>query len=595
MSELPWKGLSRWVTAPSLWGGALAAVIAVVYGMVTLALPPGTRMAFGVIATVVVVVGTVAGDILEQKGLRALKGLGTTPQPFPTEALAAAARETAAIPDRSLWLNAAVWVLGSLCIGVAFCLWTGVSFSQLGRILLIGSSMGLLAQTISHLLMTGRSRVLLAQLSRAGLAGEALVAALPKRMQLRPRLVIFAAVIVMVPTLLVTDVSLVKSGEAYEKLLALPRGEQAAYVAEQGSGVQLTTLLLGGLVVVVALWTAYLAGGTLARPLQEISEEAQRIASGALRADYAIQSEDELWAAASAFMAMETQLAGALSQLGSAGMRISSTTEQLVASSSRHDAGAAEQASALNETSATTEELARSARQIAENAAEVAKIAEQTLSAARGGRKSSDAFFAAMARMKRDNQAIADSVVKLNKRVQQIGKVVEFIHEIADKSDLLALNAELEGTKAGRVGRGFSLVAAEMRRLAESVIRSTREIETLIEEIRDATNAAVMATEAGVKATDAGASLANQVSESLRAILELASSTSDAVRSISLATQQQQTGTDQLAEAMGGILTVTQSGAQATRKILDANSELLALSRDLQALVERFRVGKGSA
>ena len=88
-------------------------------------------------------------------------------------------------------------------------------------------------------------------------------------------------------------------------------------------------------------------------------------------------------------------------------------------------------------------------------------------------------------------------MVRLNKRVQQIGKVVEFINEIADKSDLLALNAELEGTKAGEVGRGFSLVAAEMRRLAENVITSTRAIEQLIEEIRDATNAAVMATEAG--------------------------------------------------------------------------------------------------
>ena len=74
-----------------------------------------------------------------------------------------------------------------------------------------------------------------------------------------------------------------------------------------------------------------------------------------------------------------------------------------------------------------------------------------------------------------------------NKRVQQIGKIVEFINGVADKSDLLALNAELEGTKAGEVGRGFSLVAAEMRRLAENVLESTKEIEGLIEEIREAT------------------------------------------------------------------------------------------------------------
>ena len=132
--------------------------------------------------------------------------------------------------------------------------------------------------------------------------------------------------------------------------------------------------------------------------------------------------------------------------------------------------------------------------------------------------------------------------MRLNKRVQQIGKIVEFINGIADKSDLLALNAELEGTKAGDVGRGFSLVAAEMRRLAESVIESTREIERLIEEIRDATNAAVMATEAGVKATDAGsAAVASRCRRSSARSSTLAGQTFDAVRTISLATHQQQT------------------------------------------------------
>jgi methyl-accepting chemotaxis protein len=178
--------------------------------------------------------------------------------------------------------------------------------------------------------------------------------------------------------------------------------------------------------------------------------------------------------------------------------------------------------------------------------------------------------------MKGDNQAIADAVVRLNKRVQQIGKVVEFINEIADKSDLLALNAELEGTKAGEPGRGFSLVAAEMRRLAENVLSSTLAIERLIDEIRDATQAAVMATEAGLKTTDRGAALARQ--------------TSHAVRSISLATQQQQTGTDQLAAAMGDILRVTEENAEATQQMVAANTDLSSLARDLKSTVQRFRV-----
>ncbi|NRD68587.1 methyl-accepting chemotaxis protein, partial [Corallococcus exiguus] len=142
----------------------------------------------------------------------------------------------------------------------------------------------------------------------------------------------------------------------------------------------------------------------------------------------------------------------------------------------------------------------------------------------------------------------------------------------------------------GEVGRGFSLVAAEMRRLAENVIRSTKEIEGLIGEIRDATNGAVMATEAGLKTTELGTLLAAQVDDSLSLILELARQTSHAVRSISLATLQQQTGTDQLAAAMGDILRVTEQNAAATKQMVAANADLSALAADLQHVVRRFHV-----
>ncbi|HLL84846.1 MAG TPA: HAMP domain-containing methyl-accepting chemotaxis protein, partial [Longimicrobium sp.] len=344
------------------------------------------------------------------------------------------------------------------------------------------------------------------------------------------------------------------------------------------------------LVFLLAVATAYVTGTALGQPMREIAEEATRIAKGDLANPRPIPAEDEVWAVAAAFSAMQAHLTKVLTELKRAGTQIGSTTESIVATSGRYENGAAEQAAALNETSATTEELARSARQIAENAGSVAEIAQKTLGAAEGGQESADAFANSMTRMRQDNQAIADSVVKLNKRVQQIGKIVEFINGVANKSDLLALNAELEGTKAGEVGRGFSLVAAEMRRLAENVIESTKEIEGLIEEIREATSAAVVATGAGVKATDSGSVLAQQVSESLKEIVQLAGQTSDAVRSISLATQQQQTGTDQLAEAMADILRVTQQSLAATKQVTSANVDLSSLAKDLKAVVERFRI-----
>ncbi len=587
-------GAARWLTAPSHLGSAGAAVVVLAYAAATLSVSARHAPLLLAIALLVGAAGTAVAWVGEQRGLRTLRRLGEGKAEVTEETLGAAAREVAALADRTFWQNVSLWSGGALFTTGVFCLWTGARWPLVARGVLVGAGVGALAAAGSYILVVLRSRALITRLAEAGLNGEQLSRELPPlRLALRSRLVGFVGIAVMVPTLLVTDVLLVDASEAYEGLLALaPGAAQHVYVAQRSlTGAHLAGLWLCGLVGLLAIGASFLVGSALARPLQAISEEAQRIARGELKVGAAIVAEDEIWAASSAFMTMEAQLAHALRQLEEAGERIASTTEQLVASSSKHEAGAAQQASALNETSATTEELARSARQIAENAAEVAKIAEQTLAAAQGGRTSSDTFATSMARMKSDNQVIADSVVKLNKRVQQIGKVVEFIHDIADKSDLLALNAELEGTKAGQVGRGFSLVAAEMRRLAESVIRSTREIELLIDEIRDATNAAVMATEAGVKATDAGAGLATQISEKLRSVLELAASTSEAVRSISLATQQQQTGTDQLAEAMGGILTVTYQGAEATRQILGANSDLLAVSRELQSTAAHLQVG----
>jgi methyl-accepting chemotaxis protein len=305
-----------------------------------------------------------------------------------------------------------------------------------------------------------------------------------------------------------------------------------------------------------------------------------------MRSSEVVPAEDETWVVSAAFTRMQDELKTNLARLHAAGTSLSNTGQQLSSTFDDQRTGANEQASALNETFATTEELARSAAQIAENAQEVAGVAQKTLSAAVDGQKSSEQFYASMLRMKLDNQAVADSVVKLNKRMQQIGKIVEFINGIADKSDLLALNAELEGTKAGRVGRGFSLVAAEMRRLSENVMHSTQEIGRLIQEIRDATNAAVMATEAGLKATDAGAASADRVLESLRTILGQATMTSEAVRSISLATQQQQSGTSQLADAMADILRVTEQSADATRQMNSATTDLSALARELAVVAE---------
>jgi methyl-accepting chemotaxis protein len=425
--------------------------------------------------------------------------------------------------------------------------------------------------------------VVMGKIAAQGLTAADVVQALPAdRFQLRLRLIFFTAVAVLVPLVLVLDLGLSNATRLLDAQLA---GQAPA----TGGGLE-ALLVITGFTLALVLFCGVLSGRVLGGPLQEIVSATRRMVKGQLGKTTIIPSEDELWGAATAFALMESQLLTALQKLKGAGVKISSTTEELIASSQKHESGAADQTGALSQTSATTEELARSARQIAQNAGDVSRLAQAMLDSAQNGKRSAAAFYASILRVREVNQAIADSVVRLNKRVQQVGRIVEFIDGIADKSDLLALNAELEGTKAGDVGRGFSLVAAEMRRLSESVMSSTREINRLIEEIRDATNAAVMATEAGVKATDAGSALAKAVTESLDRILQFANQTTDAVKSITLATLQQQSGTDQLASAMADILRSTESALGATAQMSSANADLSSLSSELQSTVSRFEV-----
>ncbi len=535
--------LTRWVTAPSTLSGIVGAGLAVLYGSLTIDLKPDSVMGFVLIAAVFVGIGLVGGDRDEQRALFTLKNVLAGRLPADTEHLSRAVRELFAFPDRAFAIHVRWWIFGAACIALSYALVLGGTWAMAGRLAFLGLALAPVTGLLNYLLLLLRSRSAIERVMAMGLTPTQVIDAHPPhRLQLTRRLMIFTAISVLTPTLMLADLSMHRTTRVVEQMLDRGGDRQedvirGLSVKSQVAGGVLVTLLIG-----VILASGFVAGSALVDPMQRIAEASARVARGELSRTPLVPAEDEVWAASAAFTSMHRQLGDAVGQLKRASLKIASTTQQMSATSSKHGDGALAQASALAETSATTEELARSARQIAENAQDVAQMAQQTLYAAQGGMRSADAFLLSMDKMREGNQAIADSVVRLNKRVQQIGKIVEFINGIADKSDLLALNAELEGTKAGEVGRGFSLVAAEMRRLAESVMRSTREIARLIEEIRDATNAAVMATEAGVKATDRGSTLAQKVTESLKVILDFAAQTTDAARSISLATQQQQSG-----------------------------------------------------
>jgi methyl-accepting chemotaxis protein len=582
-------GRARWLMIPSTLGNSVVALLAAQYAVSTLRFPPGSLGVFWILVVTIASVGIAIAEVLAARRLRTLRGLAAGRLPITPANRLIAIDEARGLPDFVARLGVAAWVGAVTVVALLFGLLSTAPLGLLVRIVVMGVLFGPMAAVVVGLLVGRRSQEVAERLAD-GMSPEEIVSRLgAPSVSVRGRLLGFTIIMVALPALVVIDVTRSLGADLAEQWFEQPAAARAAWLEGAELVVLVKTAVLIALTAALAVLAAAFGGSLIARPLQRVTDEASALARGELGAARLIAGDGEVWLISNVFSRLKERLVALVRQLSSSNLRIASAAGTLQEASQSSEAGAAEQAAALNETSATTEELAQSARQIASSAAAVQELARKTLEAAESGLASAESFRAAIERMRQDNRSIAAAVDRLTGRVQQIGRIVEVINTVAERSDLLALSAELEGTRAGEVGRGFSLVAAEMRRLAENVLESTAEVEELIGEIRAATRQTADATERARALTEGGTALADEVAKSLTSVAQSARQTSDAVRTISLATQQQQTGTDQLAEAMADILGITQQSLASTRQLTAANERLQALSLVLAEVVNRFQ------
>ncbi|MBV8465797.1 MAG: CHASE3 domain-containing protein, partial [Burkholderiales bacterium] len=209
------------------------------------------------------------------------------------------------------------------------------------------------------------------------------------------------------------------------------------------------------------------------------------------------------------------------SQIGSAVGHVQSSSAELQAAASQQAAGAKEQSGAMTEISTTIGELVATSRQIAESAQRVADIAEQTALAARNGDGTVDKGQESILGIRRQVDQVVEHMLDLGKKSQEIGAVLDIVSELAEQTNILAINATIEATGAGEAGRRFAVVADEIRKLADRVAASTKSIRHQIDEVRGAVNTTVMATESGAKAVDAGARQFSEVASAFKQIASM--------------------------------------------------------------------------
>jgi methyl-accepting chemotaxis protein len=274
-------------------------------------------------------------------------------------------------------------------------------------------------------------------------------------------------------------------------------------------------------------------------------------------------------------------------QLGTAISSIRSSSTELQAAATQQASGSREQSSAANEVSTTIRELLATSRQIAESAQRVARISEETAGGARTGDQTVQRAQEAISSIKRQVDLIVGHMLDLGKKSQQAGGILEVVNELAEQTNILAINASIEAAGAGESGKRFAVVADEIRKLADRVGGSTKEIRGLIEDIRASVNTTVMATESGTKAVDAGTRQFGEVTASFKQIAGLVVTTTEAAREIELSTKQQTSAVEQVNVAMSNAAQATKENEASANQTLQTATQLAVLSRDLVKLIQQ--------
>ncbi|MDQ3815812.1 MAG: methyl-accepting chemotaxis protein [Armatimonadota bacterium] len=402
--------------------------------------------------------------------------------------------------------------------------------------------------------------------------------------------------------------------------------KQAEDRASQGATI---SLVVGAIALVLSLLMATSLSQIIAKPLREISNAAERIAVGDLNARVDCDSRrDEVGVLASTFTRMTQSLqgmAGVAGQIAEGDLRVQvkpqserdtlgtsfasmvanlqrmttdlteaanvlgSASSEIVASTTQLASSSTQTATAVSETTTTIEEVRQTAQLSSQKAKYVSDSAQKVAQTAQTGKQATEDTNAVMQRIRTQMDSIGDSMGRLTEQTQAIGAIIATVDDLAQRSNLLAVNASIEAAKAGEQGKGFAVVAQEVKTLAEQSKQATTQVRTILSDIQKATSAAVMATEQGSKAVEAGVQQATEAGESIVSLSDSIGAAAQAATQIAASNQQQLVGMDQVVVAMESVKQASMQNVDSARQLEEAARNLNELGQRLKQLVEQYQ------
>jgi len=364
-------------------------------------------------------------------------------------------------------------------------------------------------------------------------------------------------------------------------------GKNASHIAIQ------TRSIIIGILLIAMFLSAALAifiVRSITKPVTELVAANEKLANGDLTVAINVTGADEIGQLADSSRRVIDNIKDILGRVTDTSTQVASASNQLQSTAEQIATGAEEVAAQTSTVATASEEMAATSSDIARNCSMAAESSRQTsASATRGGAVVQETIIG-MGRIAERVKLSATTVENLGKRSEQIGEIVGTIEDIADQTNLLALNAAIEAARAGEQGRGFAVVADEVRALAERTTKATKEISTMITAIQNETKSAVRAMEEGVSEVEKGTASSEKSGNALEEILIQINEVTMQINQIATAAEEQTATTSEITSNIQQITDVVHQTSRGASETATAASQLSSNALILQDLVGRFKL-----
>lgn len=325
---------------------------------------------------------------------------------------------------------------------------------------------------------------------------------------------------------------------------------------------------------------------------RKIFDVVESVSNGDLTKEAVAERDDEVGLLVKKLNKMINDLRILIKEVIDSSNAVANSTSQISSSAEEMSTAVQDQARQISEIVSAIEEMSKTIIENAHQAEKVAELAHENSSFATEGSKAVMSTIEQMHRLAEVVRNSAQSVQILGKSSTQIGEIIDVIEDIADQTNLLALNAAIEAARAGEQGRGFAVVADEVRKLAERTMKATKEISDMIKKIQNDTNEVVQIMKSGVEVAETGIQLADKANLALKQIVQNAEDVAGLISEISRANKEQSRVSEDISKAVESISSIAEQTSAGVHQIAMAVDDLSKLTEKLRQMVMRFNIGE---